>query len=149
MLKILGGRWAVEDTKPQKPKYKSSTVNWVPGVQEVKTDKVHEHELDGCLDSVKVRLDIRHGKIRCTVSGHMIDLHNDYYAKCKKPPIRKTIAALRGYGASEDIINKTFARHMWRIEHKDELDEEFNRRFPGDKKKPPAIKKALKAVIKY
>ena len=79
----------------------------------------------------------------------MMAIKKDYFDKGKRPPLRKYVDALQSIGFPNDKINKVIDKHIWNKTHKKEIQEEFDRIWPPDKKKSTVVKKPLKAVIKH
>ena len=79
----------------------------------------------------------------------MMAIQKDYFDKGKRPPLRKYVEALQSIGFPNDKINKVIDKHIWNKTHKKEIQAEFDRLWPPDKKKSTVVKKPLKAVIKH
>ena len=98
----------------------------------------------------KLVLTIEGDEVKVHVDGKLGDIHAKYFAKAKKPPLRPYVEALMSAGYPTATINKVIDGYVWWKKNKKELDAEFNRLFPSEKKKSTvAVKKVLKAVIKH
>ncbi len=98
----------------------------------------------------KLLLNIEGDHVKVHIDGKMGDIYEKYFNKGKRPPLRPYVEALQSYGVPEKNIHKVIDTHIWRKKHKDEIQKEFDRLFPTDKKKSTVNpKKILKAVIKY
>lgn len=86
--------------------------------------------------------------VRFHIDTKMMDIQKNYFDKAKRPPLRKYVEALQSFGYSNEKVNKVIDRHIWLKTHKKEMQAEFDRLWPPEKKKM-SVKKALKAVIKH
>jgi len=87
--------------------------------------------------------------VRVNIDTKMMDIQKDYFDKQKRPPLRKYVEALQSFGFPNNVVNKVIDKHIWNKSHKKEIQEEFDRLWPPDKKKSTVVKKPLKAVIKH
>lgn len=99
---------------------------------------------------IKVIFKIEGDQVKVHVDGKMHDVYQKYFNKGKRPPLRPYVEALQSFGTPEKQIHAVIDAHIWRKKHKDEIQAEFDRLFPPDKKKSTAVKKKpLKAVVKH
>jgi len=98
----------------------------------------------------KLILKVEGDYVKVHVDGKMHDVYQKYFNKGKRPPLRPYVEALQSFGVPEKNIHAVIDAHIWRKKHKDEIQKEFDRLFPPDKKKTTVNpKKVLKAVIKH
>lgn len=102
--------------------------------------------LVGALDEVRMSYKIVDGEVKVSLHSHWQKLHDDYYSKGVRPPIRVVVSAMRAWRCTNQEIEWVIRKHMDSKEDP-KWDEDFKRMFPNDTKAPPK-KKALKAVIK-
>ena len=98
---------------------------------------------------LKLVLKVGENGVSVHIDTKMMAIQKDYFDKQKRPPLRKYVEALQSFGFPNDMVNKVIDKHIWKKSHKKEIQEEFDRLWPPDKKKSAAVKKALKAVIKH
>jgi hypothetical protein len=102
------------------------------------------------LGYAKLVLTIEGDRVKAHVDGKMADISKNYFNKGKRPPLRTYVEALQSFGTPEKLIHTVIDNHIWRKKHKEEIQAEFDRIFPPDRKKGVvAVKKVLKAVIKH
>lgn len=98
----------------------------------------------------KLVLTIEGDHVKVHVDGKLGDIYANYLNKGKKPPLRPYIEALMSAGTPTEKVNKVIDGYVWWKKNKNELQADFNRLFPGEKKKGTVTqKKVLKAVIKH
>ena len=98
----------------------------------------------------KLVLTIEGDHVNVHVDGKLGDIHKKYFDKAKKPPLRPYVEALMSAGYPTATINKVIDGYVWWKKNKKELQADFDRLFPPEKKKGTATtKKVLKAVIKH
>lgn len=98
----------------------------------------------------KLVLTIDGDQVKAHVDGKLGDIHKKYFAKAKKPPLRPYVEALMSAGYPTATINKVIDGYVWWKKNKHEMQMEFDRLFPPEKKKSTvAVKKVLKAVVKH
>ena len=86
--------------------------------------------------------------VKIDIDDKMMKIKQEYFDKAKRPPLRKYVEALQSFGYSKEKVNKVIDRHIWMKTHKKEMQAEFDRLWPPEKKKM-TVKKALKAVVKH
>ena len=98
----------------------------------------------------KLILKVEGDHVKVHVDGKMADISKNYFNKGKRPPLRTYVEALQSFGTPEKLIHTVIDNHIWRKKHKEEIQADFDRIFPPDRKKGVvAVKKVLKAVIKH
>ncbi len=98
----------------------------------------------------KIILKVEDDYVKVHIDGKMHDVYQKYFNKGKRPPLRPYVEALQSFGVPEKNIHSVIDAHIWRKNHKDEIEKEFDRLFPPDKKRTTvSTKKVLKAVIKH
>lgn len=108
--------------------------------------EVKNFEWDGGL---KLVIKVEEDHVKVNIDTKMMEIHRNYFDKAKKPPLRKYVEALQSFGYSNDQVNKVIDRHIWLKTHKKEMQDEFDRLWPPERKKTIVNKKPLKAVIKH
>jgi hypothetical protein len=98
---------------------------------------------------LKLVLKVVDGAVKVNIDTKMMAIQKDYFDKHKRPPLRKYVEALQSFGFPTDKVNKVIDKHIWNKSHKKEIQAEFDRLWPPDKKKSTVVKKPLKAVIKH
>lgn len=103
------------------------------------------------LQPVNALLEVTGDKVKLILSTSMWRMHEEYFSKCKRPPLGKYVRALRDANYPEESINKTIKQYNWmETWGGDAYDEEFERLFPTTgSKKSSVVKKATKAVKKF
>lgn len=98
---------------------------------------------------LKLVLKVNEDYVSVNIDTKMMDIQKNYFDKARRPPLRKYVEALQSFGFPNDKVNKVIDKHIWNKTHKKEIQEEFDRLWPPDKKKSTVVKKPLKAVIKH
>ena len=94
-------------------------------------------------------LKIEGDHVKVHVDGKLGDIHVNYFQKAKKPPLRPYAEALLSAGRSATQVNNVIDGYVWWKKNKDEMQSQFERLFPPEKKKSTVTtKKVLKAVVK-
>lgn len=146
----LRARSELKDEQRMDPAYLKS-VNLLFGPEpeqkmHVKKVVVDEYAWSGGLRLV---LKVVDGGVKVNIDTKMMAIQKDYFDKQKRPPLRKYVEALQSFGFPNDKVNKVIDKHIWNKSHKKEIQAEFDRLWPPDKKKSTVVKKPLKAVIKH
>lgn len=92
------------------------------------------------VDNVLVRLTVlKCGKIRVKLISNMATLHEKYFSKAKKPPVKVLVAALKAYGYDETFLSKLPNNITKRREHMElrwkKLDAVLNKPSTSNSKK--------------
>ena len=92
------------------------------------------------VDTVLLRLNIlKCGKIRVKLISNMATLHEKYFSKAKKPPVKVLIAALKAYGYDETYLTKLPNNIVKRRDHMElrwkKLDAVLNKPSTSNSKK--------------
>ena len=146
----LRARSELSDEQRMDPAYLES-VNLLVGPDpeqkmHVKKLVVDEYPWSG---GIRIVLKVVDGAVSVNIDTKMMAIQKDYFDKGKRPPLRKYVEALQSFGFPNDKVNKVIDKHIWNKAHKKEIQEEFDRLWPPDKKKSTVVKKPLKAVIKH
>ena len=146
----LNARSELEDEQLMNPAYLKS-VNLLVAPEPEQTMHVRKVVVDEYPWSGGLRLVLKVGEdgVSVHIDTKMMAIQKDYFDKHKRPPLRKYVEALQSFGFPNNVVNKVIDKHIWNKSHKKEIQEEFDRLWPPDKKKSTVVKKPLKAVIKH
>jgi len=87
--------------------------------------------------------------VKVHIDGKLGDIYAKYLNKAKKPPLRPYAEALLSAGRTPEQVNKVIDGYVWWKKNKAEMQKEFDKLFPAEKKKGTVVKKKeFKAVVK-
>ena len=119
---------------PQLPKYEKP----------IKLEPKKEPELTFC-DRVYVKMKIlKSGIVRIKLDASIATLHEKYYSKAKRPPMKSIVQAYKSMGFSPEFLEKIKKRFTWNVKEQQRIEKIVDKIFNKEPVKKVKKKKKEK-----